>query len=287
MRLRTAGLVFLGLAIGASCQAETLFVSLRPVALVDRTEFRLADISEIVGRQRQAIDQLGNLIVGRCARLTQPCHLTKGQISAAVQPRASELGIDLVWGSVEAVDIHGRSRSVSLTTAIDQTAIRLVQAMDSGYPLAIGVKDGPAAVDVPPGAVQIEPQFARMRRVGALIEMPIDVLVDGSVMAQPIVRYVLRKGSAPSTIESRVPTEEFDTKTTELSSEKRVAERVAVSRNEKVRLLIATGPLRIEAEGIALAAAHLGAAVRVRRADGVEDVEGRAVGQGTVLVEEN
>lgn len=134
MRLRTAGLVFLGLAIGASCQAETLFVSLRPVALVDRTEFRLADISEIVGRQRQAIDQLGNLIVGRCARLTQPCHLTKGQISAAVQPRASELGIDLVWGSVEAVDIHGRSRSVSLTTAIDQILLKksALEAMRSG-----------------------------------------------------------------------------------------------------------------------------------------------------------
>lgn len=273
LRTGLSALAFIGIAIGTDCRAERVFINLRPQAEVDRAEVRLTDIAEIATRNSNVAEQLGSTVVFKCPSLASLCRLGKSDVVAVTQARAQQLGANLIWGSNEGVTVRGRMRPLSLMPAADRAAIRILQQMDQGYPLAVSIQEGPGSIDVPPGIAEFRPEFDQMRWVGSAIELPIHVLVDGASVAKPVIRYALRRSFVSA------PPEELATE--------RLTSDSAVAKNKKVRLLIGSGPVRIEAEGIALADADLGGTVRVRRPNGLADVRGRAIDRGTVLVEEN
>lgn len=304
MRTCLAVLALIGFAAGMDCRAETVFVNLRPEAEVGHSEVKLSDIAEVVSRDATAADQLGRSFVDKCPSLALPCRLERSRLAPAIETRAAQMGARLVWGANESVALKGRMAPLPLSSAIDHGAIRILQRMDQGYPLAVNVKDAPDSIDAPPGAAEFRPDFNEMRRIGAVIELPINVLVDGVSVARPIIRYGLRHGFASGKPELPRPVaassrqdkpallqRPWQGTAGAFQDDRHASEgpagNVLVAKNRKVRLLIDSGPVRVEAEGIALADAGPGGTVDIRRANGLADIRGRVIDHGTVLVEEN
>lgn len=293
VRTGLSALALFGFVAGMDCRAESVFINLKPEAEVDRGEVRLADIAEIAARDANIAAQLGGNVVFKCPGLAQPCRVGKTDIMAATQAKAQQAGANVIWGSNEAVSVRGRMRALSLAPAIDRAAVRILQQMDQGYPLALSVKEGPASIEAPPGAAEFRPEFDQMRWVAGGLELPINVLVDGVSVARPLIRYSLRRSLVSTTAERADDGRGSAPRVAGGASIGQSVDPVpesgsaVVAKNKKVRLLIDSGPVRVEAEGIALADADFGGTVRVRRPNGLADVHGRAVDRGTVLVEEN
>lgn len=296
MRFKSV-LVPLCLVASTSCLAEGVFLNLRHEAGVDRTNVVLGDIAQIVTRDAIVAEQLGRIPVGRCANLIAGCRFEAASISRLVETRAFELGANLVWGANASVAVNGRPRMVSMEHAIDQGAAWVVQALGQGGAVSVSVAAAQTSVEVPPGVVQILAEPNRMRRVGAHFEMPVQVFVDGVLVAQPQVRYLVSRGAAwvdvPSVPgdSSAVPRTigSFEGADVSPALRKSVSAlgkdvRRAVMKDQKVRLLIESGPVHIEADGVALGEADIGGDVKVRRASGLAAVMGRAIDQDTVQI---
>ncbi len=291
-------LAMLGIVAGYDCQAAGIFVNLLPEAQVDRPEIRLADIARMVGREPGGAQQLGAVVVATCPTLARPCRLEMAGFLPAIQTQAAKLGTTLLWGANETVTITGRRRQLPLAPAIEQAAARILLQLNPAYPVALGITEAPVAVDVPPGPIEFRPEFDQIRRFGTTIELPITVLVDGVSVARPLVRYALRRvaaavaadmparGANPRPEQKQAPGQTSISAQKEKGAMEGLSGDVAIGKNKKVRLLIATGPVQVETEGIALSDAALGALVDVRRANGQADIRGRAVDSDTVLVEE-
>lgn len=296
-RLLVGAVVAFCLFAAGICQAASVFVDLKPEASVAQRDIRLADIAHIVSRDSQSLlaERLGNLTVSRCVSLAQKCRLMLAPIVAEVDARASELGISVVWGANQSTVITGRTQSLSLATAVDQGGAWIVGAIAQGNPVLVSVVEGPMTIDVPPGQARLQPGFSQIRRLGDYVDLPIQVLVDGIEVARTSIRYLVRQGNNPgssgSALAAPVPnpslampsvTEEQKPGTNGLSRTS-----VAVSKDQRVRLLVESGLVKIETDGIALADAELGESVRVRRTNGLAAVTGRAIDHGTVQLIEN
>lgn len=300
LRTFPALLALFGMTAGIDCRAESVFVNLLPEAQVDRPEIRLADIARMVGRDPAAAEGLGSAVVATCPTLARPCRLEKARLLPALQAHAAKQGSTLLWGANETVTVTGRRRQLPLAPAIEQAAARILQPMDPAHPLALEIKEAPVSIDAPPGPAEFRPEFDQMRRFGTMIELPITVLVDGVSVARPLVRYGLRRvgtvvatdspawsADRPEQRQARQRQAPGGVSTPSQQEEHGSGGDVAVARNKKVRLLIASGPVQVETEGTALSDAALGTLVDVRRANGLADIRGRAVDRATVLVEEN
>lgn len=290
-------LVPLCLVASTSCLAEGVFLSLRHEAGVERTNVALGDIAQIVTRDAILAEQLGRIPVGRCANLIAGCQFEAASISRLVETRASELGASLVWGANGSVAVNGRLRMVSMEHAIDQGAARIVQALGQGGSVSVSVAEAQVSVEVPPGVVQIQAEPNRMRRVGAYFEMPVQVFVDGVLVAQPQVKYLASRSAARVDVplvlgdSSVVPRTMGPSDGADVSPDIRKSVsasgkdvRRAVMKDQKVRLLIESGPVHIEADGVALGDADIGTDVKVRRANGLATVMGRTIDQDTVRI---
>ncbi|MBI2308415.1 MAG: flagella basal body P-ring formation protein FlgA [Rhodocyclales bacterium] len=288
--VRSLAVALAALSLGSTAfGAESVFFDVRPEATVDQPNVVVADIVRVVARDSALAEQLGSIPVGRCASLAGGCRFDVDSVAGAVEARAAELGARIVWGGTRGVAVSGRPKSVSLASAIDGGAAWLVQAYGQGAPVYVDVIDGAATVSVPSGRLQILAEPARMRRAGAYAEMPVRVLVDGVEVAQPQVRYLIRRMAAAADGKT-LPTVDGVANFHAPSANPLVAGgelRSAVTRNQRVRLLIDSGPVRVEAEGVALGDALLGGVVAVRRGSGLAAVTGRAIDQGTVQVVEN
>lgn len=269
--------------------AESVFFDVRPEAMVDQPTVVVADIARVIARNGALVEQLGGIPVGRCASLAGGCRFDVDSIADAVEAHAADLGARVVWGGTRGVAVSGRPRNVSLASAIENGAAWLVQVYGQGAAVYVDVVDGVGTVPVPPGRLQMLTEPARMRRVGMYLEMPVRVLVDGVEVAQPQVRYVVRRAATPAEGQSS-PTANSAGHSPFVAANHSAAggeARVAVTKDQRVRLLIDAGPVRVEAEGVALGNATLGSMVAVRRANGLAAVTGRAIDQGTVQVVEN
>lgn len=293
-------LAFSSLVLGLDCHAGNVFINLRTEVEVDRADLNLADIAEVISRDPASASKLGATFVARCPSLSRLCHIQKTDISEAIETLAAQQQTRVIWGAAETVAIRGRKRSLPLTSVIDRTAIELVQRLGRGSPMAISISERPTSVEVPPGNTEFHPEFAQMLKEGSTIELPINVLVDGISVARPVVRYTVRRIPHPPRTESQSNafvshTENKTVQATVFSPEsqaqtsgsERAVEAMAVTKNKKVRLLIGSGPVRIETEGIALADASIGSIVDVRRDNGLAAIKGRAIDYGTVEIEDN
>lgn len=300
-------LVFLLIAVlawGECIAVQTVFVDLRTEAVVDRPEITLAEIAGVFARDEESSKRVGRLSVAHCASLASGCRLDKDALSAIVEGQAREFGVRVVWSANKSVLIKGRARKLPLTPAIEGVAVRIVQLFDQGNPVAVDVLDGPTSIDVPIGLVDVQPQIDQLRRTGPLLEIPLLVSVDGKIVAKFTARYALRRvaatgandfgfrvgggnagGSGESDLSKIRPPAIANggrQKILSLASQQNVVEK-----NQKVRLLIESGLVRVEADGISLAAAGIGDLVRVKRTNGLAGVSGRVIDHGTVLVVEN
>lgn len=276
-------LLFSTMALGT----ENVFVDVRPEAVVDQPQVVLRDIARVAARDSALAEQVGALVVGRCTSLSGGCRFEMDAVAGAIEARAAAIGANLIWGANRGVAVVGLPKAVSLDSAIDRGAVWLVQTFAQGAPVYVDVVGGPTSVTVPPGVVTVRPEISRMRRVGASLDMPVRVLVDGVDVAQPQVRYLMRRTADTHDGHSGTQAGRFDAMPFQAHAIAGSEPRVAVAKDQRVRLLIDAGPVRVEAEGVAMGDAKVGGTVKVRRANGLAAVTGRAVDQGTVQVVEN
>lgn len=256
---------------------ESVFVELRSEAVVEQASVLLRDIARVVSRDPAVAERFGSLPVGRCASLAGDCRLDADLIVPEVEARAAEAGVRLVWGANRSVAVSGKPRQVSLAAAIERGAAWAVQTYGQGAPVFVDVVETQTILSVPHGVVSVTPEIGRVRRAGAVLEMPVRVAVDGVEVAQPVVRYVVRRsvdGSGDAGAGSSAASIANDA-------------RMAVAKDQRVRLLIDAGPVRVETEGVAMGDARVGGTVKVRRSNGLAALTGRAVDLGTVQVTEN
>jgi len=290
---RLAVIPLCALFVTMDCLAESVFVNLRHEAEIDNVKVRLSDIAEIITQNGSVAEQLGSAVVYECASFAPPCRLTKRDAMASTLAQARQLGADVIWGSNEVVTVRGRMRTLSLSPAIDQAAIRILQRIANGHPLALKVMEGPTLIEAPPGKVDFKPEFERIRWVDGNIELPINVRVNGSSVAKPIVRYALQRNLISASAEQGDDKQQHFKRTAgsmvnvQGDSMVQNSESSPIIKNRKVRLLVDSGTVRIETEGVALENASIGESVVVRRPNSLADVHGRAIDRGIVLVEEN
>jgi len=283
--------------LGFSLARADVFISLRDSAEVDQAAIRLSDIAEITAKYPEEREYLGGLIVAHCPNLTALCHLHMNDIAVALQ---SQSGIRVFWGGNETVAVRGRKHSFSLLPAIESVAIRLVRAMDQGQPLSVGTDGRLTSVNVPPGTVDVRPDFKYLRWVRDSIELPLDVVVEGGYAIRPIIVFTVQRqrsiqSATPTTPDSRKELKAVSSSSRYSQKERQESDaalntnslsRTLVGRNKEVRIRLVGGPVEIETDGIALADAGLGEYVNVRRTNGPGGFRGRVVERGVVVVEE-
>lgn len=293
--MKRLALFLAGVALCSCCLAETVFVDLRAEAEVDKLPLSLGDLARLDARDKELARQLGGLQVDVCPTLAKSCRVDREKLAQAIAGPASRLGASLAWSATEAILVKGHVRPVSLSAAVDQGGVQILDRLGRGEILAAVVRDESPVVQVPPGAREIRPDLGGMRRIGGNVDLPFNVLVDGIPVARPVVRYALVHGVKPvGSGESKVtrsglplkPVGEVQAAGGALPVQA-VPAAAVVGKNRPVRLLIDSGAVRIEADGLAVGDAGLGEYVGVVRQSAGGEIRGRVIGQGLVLLEEN
>ena len=303
---RRALFLIASLAGSASFAGQMVFLDLHREAVLDHAEVTLSEIADVFTRNDELARLVGRVTVAHCASLANNCRLEKSSLAAIVEEQTKKLGAQIIWSANESVLIKGRTRTLSLTPVIDSVAVGIVRTLGSNIPLAIKVLAGPTSIDIPIGITEIQPRIEQTHRTGTILELPLLVLVDGTIVANPMIRYEVRPaikqltiGSAQQTMGAIDGSSGGFPKNNDIRSAKAGVENKnlrgsassrshhVVEKDQTVRLMIESGMVRVEAEGVVLTAGEIGDLVKVKRANGLAEVSGRVLDHGTVLVLEN
>lgn len=264
------------LLLACSCStvqaADAVFVKLKPVVVLDHAgPVRLVELAELTGSTSGAVVAAGRLVVLSDFRGPQKT-IAQTEIQDALAPALVSLGIRLTWSADHEIEIRMARRRVALDAAIEQGAVELVRYFAQGRQLGVSVHDPVPPVALPPGHTTMTPVVRRLQRTGDLVELPIDIVVNGELLASPVVRYQLRYADAGST-----PTNN--------PRSKRVSANDGVVRDAHVRIISTSGAIRLESQGRAQADAARGELVSVRRSGSQAALLARVVDAETVMVE--
>lgn len=284
--LLAVGVVF-GLA-ASSAAAESVFVSLRPVAETDSPLVLLGQVAEVAAADPQVAARMRVLPVKRLTTLTTPGRIDRQDVLAAMGREGVVLSGEVAWGGVDHCEVVGRRQALDLTPGVDAAAVQLMERMGGRRGISIRlVEDGSPLVGVA-GATRIVPDMKGARRIGRFVDVPLKVEVDGVSVARPVARFEV------SALPEAVAEELLVARPVSASTHREVAGPVvaeganwAVRKDQPVRVIISVGSVRLEGKGIALADARNGEAVSVRYLGNGSTLGGQAGGPGLVVVQEN
>lgn len=181
-------------------------VRLHASASVARDAVALGDVAEIEGADRERVDRLRDMPLGRVGRGATPVALRRGDIARWACMKRGMCGQDVTWAGARRVEVRGAA------PVADRAALVAVarQALDSvlaplGANLSIdatGVRDG---VEVPAGDVVFS---ARSLPAGTAPSRLMTVWVDASVDGH-IVRAVPVQFKVAATVPAWVAKEEI------------------------------------------------------------------------------
>lgn len=284
--LLAVGVVF-GLA-ASSAAAESVFVSLRPVAETDSPLVLLGQVAEVAAADPQLAAQLRALPIKRLATLTKPAQVGREDVMAALgRQGVTDLG-EVAWGGVDRCEVEGRKQALDLTPGVDAAAVQLMERIGGRRGISIRlVEDGSPLVGVA-GATRIVPDMKGARRIGRFVDVPLRVEVDGVSVARPVARFEV------TALPESVAEELVAARPGSISVHREPLAPVAaeggdwvVRKDQPVRVVISVGSVRLEGKGIALADARNGEAVSVRYLGNGSTLGGQAGGPGLVVVQEN
>jgi hypothetical protein len=280
-------LAVFGLAC-SSASAETLFVSLRPVAETDSLLVLLGQVAEVAAADLQLAARLRALPVKRLATLTKPGWVDREEILAAMARQGATAGGDVAWGGVSRCEVAGRKQALDLTPGVDAAAVLLMERLGGHRTISIRlIEDGGPVVGVV-GGTRIVPDMTGARRIGRFVDVPLRVEVDGVSVARPVARFEV------TVLPESVAEELVAAQSSSTSVRRELQELVAaesgewvVKKDQPVRVIISVGSVRLEGKGIALADARSGESVSVRYRGNGSTLGGQAGGPGLVVVQEN
>lgn len=269
-------LMMLALSVAAPARAGTAFVRMEPSVLLDRVEVRLADVASVSSSDALLAQQLSNLVVVRLSSIAVPVRIRRADAETAVRVALPEQAHAVLWGGSDETDTRGRPIRRDLTMAVDDAARLLFRRFGHGRVVELHLATTPGALELPPGRFEARPDLDAAVLIGACLDVPLRTYVDGVPMAVAYARFNIRSlhQDAQGAIGSR-------------QAAARGAEAVVVRRDQTVRLLVDSGGLRVETEGVALNDAAIGAPVRIRREGSAVALSGQAMAAGMVRVDEN
>lgn len=287
MRFSPAAFAVCAYLVSSYCSAS-VFLDLYPTATIEKSDYTLGEIAAIVGSDSAQVEAMKRIRVDNCGLSKVVCRVTKAQVSARLTDDQAIRPGGVVWGSNETVEIRRGFRQVVLTGTAEEIAVRLAQRYQSHGQVVIKILESGTALMVPSGKVVVIPDFQRLKRRNRdVLEVPLTILVDGVSVKTTALRFHVsanlgRADAVNDDIQSiRVVSEKS---AVPLITDMRGSSRVA--KDQHVRLILASGDVTVETEGIALESGAVGQEIFVRRPNASYRLRGRVLDGGAVLVAE-
>jgi len=272
------------------CRTE-VFIDLFSHATLDQADYSLGEIAAVLGSDPAVVGAIKRVKVGRCNLAAGTCQVSKSEVSAHLSGDLAFRDTVVIWGNNDVVAIQRASQDVPLAGVSEEIAIKLAQRLKSQGQVIVKILESDVPLVLPKGKVVMTPDFQHVKRLGRdVLEVPLNVFVDGAAIKSTVLCF--RVAVKPGLTESAGndgPGNLFRTGTdTVMNSQFGDAARgpLAITKDQHVRLIIESGQVTVETEGIALESGALGQQISVQRTGVAHRLQGRVLGEGTVLVME-
>jgi len=251
-------------------------VQLKKEVVLDGLKVRLGDIAEVVSNDPKTSASISRLPVTELKTLLTPAKLDKAEVQKVLNNKTSNMEYSFVWGSEDSVSIIGKKRSIDLSEGADKAASWILGNQSESEIVALSQL---RLTDMPMGKVEQRPNFINARRSLDKVFIPLEVFVDGILIAKPVLQFKVN-GSQTRRDDSLIISHEnkiqpsssgdFTPKETDSKSTSSSPEAYVVKKDQKVQVVMELGLMHIESEGIALSSGNTGDEVTVQRIDNNE-----------------
>lgn len=264
------GLTFLlGSLLACTVHAGGAFVRLLPAAEVGGPVVQLAAIAAIESDDEALVRELEGVEIIRLQAGEATKQLARDEVERRVLTALPERALHVAFGGASRLRLERPTSRHTLDELFDRAAAAVFLRMPgaTGIDLKrLGARD---AVALPPGRVSYRVDARNMLRTGALVEVPVDILVDAAFAGRVLARFELRAaGSARADRDEQQATVS------------------RIRRNDPVAVRVQSGGVVIQSEGYALNGAETGDVVRVRRSGSNDVLTGRLLASGAVGIDE-
>jgi hypothetical protein len=263
------GLTFLlGSLLACAVHAGGAFVRLLPSAEVAAPVVQLAAIAAIESDDEALVRELEGVEIIRLQAGEATKQLARDEVERRVLTALPERALHVAFGGASRIRLDRPTTRHALDELFDRAAAAVFLRMPGATRIdlkRLGARD---AVALPPGTVSYRVDARNMLRTGALVEVPVDILVDAAFAGRVLARFELRAAGP-----ARADRDEQATVS-------------RIRRNDPVAVRVQSGGVVIQSEGYALNGAETGDVVRVRRNGSNDVLTGRLLASGAVGIHE-
>jgi hypothetical protein len=263
------GLTFLlGSLLACTVHAGGAFVRLLPAADVGGPVVQLAAVAAIESDDEALVRELEGVEVIRLQAGQATKQLARDEVERRVLAALPDRAPHVAFGGASRIRLERPTNRYTLDELFDRAAAAVFLRMPGATRIdlkRLGARD---AVALPPGRVSYRVDARNMLRTGALVEVPVDILVDAAFAGRVLARFELRV-AGPAQADREEP-----------------ATVSRIRRNDPVAVRVQSGGVVIQSEGYALNGAETGDVVRVRRNGSNDVLTGRLLASGAVGIHE-
>lgn len=263
------GLMFLlGSLLACTVHAGGAFVRLLPAADVGGPVVQLAAVAAIESDDEALVRELEGVEVIRLQAGEATKQLARDEVERRVLAGLPDRALHVAFGGASRIRLERPTNRHTLDELFDRAAAAVFLRMPGATRIdlkRLGARD---AVALPPGRVSYRVDARNMLRTGALVEVPVDILVDAAFAGRVLARFELRAaGPAQADRDERATVSR-------------------IRRDDPVAVRVQSGGVVIQSEGYALNGAETGDVVRVRRSGSNDVLTGRLLASGAVGIHE-
>ena len=280
--------------------AEDIYIELMPEATIDRHDVHLSDIAKLTSNDLNLKASLSKLVIVKLDSLGIPFKISKIEIEKVTQERMHMLSGSIVWSNAEFCLVRPELHPVDLSRGVDITAMTLMKNVKVKGVELLSTDTQLPLVAAPRVKIEQRPNFQEARMMGSNITIPLYVFADNRLIAKPALHFRFREvkpnaiQSVGYTFASKEEVYASNLEDSEVDDAKTDAEYIMtpvkkkqflIQKNQHVKLLIKSGMLEVESQGIAMSNAYLGDQVKVRKLSGSEVLFGRAQEAGVIVLD--
>lgn len=260
--------VLLGSLLACTVHAGGAFVRLLPAVEVAAPVVPLAAIAAIESDDEALVRELEGVEIVRLQTGEATKQLARDEVERRVLAALPDRAPHVAFGGASRIRLERPTNRHTLDELFDRAAAAVFLRMPGATRIDLKRLDTRAPVALPPGRVSYRVDARNMLRTGALVEVPVDILVDAAFTARVLARFELR-AAGPAQADREEP-----------------ATVSRIRRNDPVAVRVQSGGVVIQSEGYALNGAETGDVVRVRRSGSNDVLTGRLLASGTVGIHE-
>lgn len=274
------------LMYSATCEAEDIYVQLKKEVELTHLEVQLGDIAEVISNNPGTVQSITRLPVLQLKSVVVPVKLNKVKIQELLDKKASTIGYSFIWGSEDTVLLTGAKRMIDLSAGADKAASWILENIQSNSGKAVVVPLHKLELNnMPIGQVEQQPIFSEVRQLLNKVSIPLEVFVDGVLVAKPTLSFKVNGNLAMSNHAGKNLTEWQEDSISvknNLPSASNPVESYMVQKDQKVQVMLDVGLMHIESGGIALSNGNKGDEVIVQRIDNNELFTGVVSAPGVI-----